>query len=298
MTAALNPRYQPPSRDAHTLIPAWYSVEKQNVIQELAQVSKAAITCDGWTSVAQDHYLTVTVHYISHGHIKQKVLNTKAVYESQAGLVVADKIQGILEEFQINTKVVAATADNASNMDVALKNLKLLKMGCFIHTLNLAAQKIYSISAITMWCARLQAVVVWLKRSTVAKTVMREMQRLLDLPEHNMILDVRTRWNSLFLMVERFLEQYPANLDQRLRKPMEKDRLERLTDDDFQKAEDFVKIMNLLYNSTHCVSIERSPTCGQILPILTKLEAHFRVSEEDTMFTSALKKKVWGDLEK
>ncbi len=40
MTAALNPRYRPPSREdlSNTLIPAWYSVEKQNVIQELAQV--------------------------------------------------------------------------------------------------------------------------------------------------------------------------------------------------------------------------------------------------------------------
>ena len=50
----------------------------------------------------------------------------------------------------------------------------------------------------------------------------------LDLPEHNVILEVKTRWNSLFLMVERFMEQFDAiqaaALDQRLRKPMEKDR--------------------------------------------------------------------------
>lgn len=71
--------------------------------------------------MADDHYL-VTVHYTSHGHIKQKVLNTKAEYESQAGLVVADEINGILEEFQINIQVVAA-----SNMHVALTNLKFLK---------------------------------------------------------------------------------------------------------------------------------------------------------------------------
>lgn len=111
VTAALNPRYRLPSRDylSNTLIPAWYFVEKQNVIQELAQVSKAASTCDGWPSVSQDHYLTVTLQYISRGHIKQKVLITKAVYESQTGPLVADEVNGILEEFQINTKVVAAT---------------------------------------------------------------------------------------------------------------------------------------------------------------------------------------------
>ena len=181
MTTALNPRYRPLSRDdlSNTLIPAWYSVEKQNVIQELAQVKKAAITCDGWTSVAQDHYVTVTVHYTSHGVIKQKVLNTKAVYESQTGLVVADEITSILVEFSLKTKVVAATVDNASNMDVALKALKFLKVGCFAHTLNLAAQKVYGITAVTKWCARLRAVVVWLKRSTMAKTVLQEKQRLL-----------------------------------------------------------------------------------------------------------------------
>ncbi len=75
-------------------------------------------------------------------------------------------------------------------------------------------------------------------------------------------------------------------------------RLERLTDDNFQKAEDFVKIMKLLYTSTLCVSSDKSPTCGQILPILTKLEEHFMVAEQDTVFMSALKEKVWGDLEK
>lgn len=30
------------------------------------------------------------------------------------------------------------------------------------------------------------------------------------LPQHSLILDVKTRWNSLYLMIERFMEQYPA----------------------------------------------------------------------------------------
>ncbi|XP_077076835.1 zinc finger BED domain-containing protein 4-like [Siphateles boraxobius] len=229
MSTALNHRYQPPSRDdmSNTYITAWYSVIKHNVIQELAQVSKIAITCDGWTSVAQDHYLTVTVHYIYKGSIQQKVLSTEAVYESQTGPEVAQEIHNILEEFKLTGKVIAATVDNAYNMD-ALRNLNFLKVGGFAHTLNLAAQKVYGIQAVTRWCAKIRAVVVWLKCSTMSKTVLREKQQLLNLPEHNVILDVRTRWNSLYLMVERFVEQFPAIqaacLDQRLRRPMERDR--------------------------------------------------------------------------
>ncbi|ROL53427.1 hypothetical protein DPX16_7027 [Anabarilius grahami] len=66
-----------------------------------------------------------------------------------------------------------------------------------------------------------------------------------SLAEYAVILDVRT-WNSLFLMVERFLEQFPAiqaaSMDPRLNKSMEKDRLQRVSDEDFRKAEQFVKV--------------------------------------------------------
>ncbi|XP_039883193.1 E3 SUMO-protein ligase ZBED1-like isoform X1 [Simochromis diagramma] len=304
MSSALNPRYQPPSRDdlSNTLIPAWYCVEKSNLIQNLAQVNKVAITCDGWTSIAQDHFLTVTVHYIYKGKMKQNVLSTEAVYESQTGPVVAKEISSVVEQFHLGGKIIAATVDNACNMDVALKKLDFLKVGCFAHTLNLAAQKVYDIPAVSSWCAKIRSVVVWLKRSSLSKTVLREKQRILNLPEHNVILDVKTRWNSLFLMVERFMEQFDAiqaaALDQRLRKPMEKDKLERFTHTDLIKAEEFIKCMQVLYTSTMCVSSDKSPTCSQIIPILAKLEAHFSRCDEDSVFTSSIKEKVWGSLQK
>ncbi|KAL7376627.1 hypothetical protein ABVT39_012234 [Epinephelus coioides] len=90
-----------------------------------------------------------------------------------------------------------------------------------------------------------------------------------DLPQHAMVLDVRTRWNTLYLMIERFVEQYSAiqaaSLDPRLRMSMERD---------------------------------RTPACGQILPILQKLEGHLKVQDADSTFTAAIKKRVWDDLSK
>ena len=75
-------------------------------------------------------------------------------------------------------------------------------------------------------------------------------------------------------------------------------RLARLTEEDFRKAEDFINLMKVLYTSTLCVSSEKIPTSGQILPILKKLEAHLSVQDGDTVFVSNLKKQVWSNLSK
>lgn len=103
-----------------------------------------------------------------------------------------------------------------------------------------------------------------------------------------------------YLKVERFLEQYPAiqaaaALDPRLRKAMTKDNLQHLKDEGFQMAEEFNLLMKILYTSTPCVSCENNPI-NPIIHILYKLEEHFTVKDEDTMFVSAIKEKMWESL--
>lgn len=285
MTKTLWPPYTPPCGNLlpNTLIPAWYEVERKNVVTELTNVGKVVITSDGSTSLAQDHYITAA-----------KANLTKM------GEAVAVEIGEVLEEFGIAHKVVVMPMDNASNMDIAAKRLNILKLGFLAHTLNLAAQKFYSIATVTRWATKLRVIIVWMNRSTMAKTVPKEKQLLLKLPQHTMPLYVKTRWSSLFLMVDRFLEQYPALqaavLDPRLRKPMGRDKLDRITDKDFTGAEELIKVMMILYTSSLCVSSKKSPTCGQILPILEKLKDHFTVQEGDSLFVSGIKQKELTDL--
>lgn len=181
MISTLNPQYQSPSRDmlSNTLIPAWYAVEKGNLKRKLQVVADVAVTADGWTSVAQDHYLTISVHYVKEGSMMENVLHTRAVYTSQTGEVIAEEIGEILDEFEIKHKVVAIIVDNAANMDVAVKKMSIIKIGCFAHTLNTAAQKLYNVPSISRWAGRIRAMVVWLKRSSLAKPVLKEKQKLL-----------------------------------------------------------------------------------------------------------------------
>ncbi|CAI5671917.1 unnamed protein product [Oreochromis niloticus] len=285
-------------RRTHWKTSTWTSCRRDGL-------SDAAITADGWTSFSQDHYLTVTVHYARNGQTHEKVLKTKPVYQAQTGTAVAEEIDEILEEYGIKDKVVAATVDNAANVDVAVKKLQILKFPCFAHTLNLGAQKLYDCPDISNWAARIRSVIVWMKGSHMAKVVLKEKQELLSnhkLPKHMLLLDVKTRWNSLYLMMERFCEQFPAiqaaAINPRIRKSIEKERLAKMGNDDLRKAEEFVVLMRKHYTSTLAVSSDKSPTCGEILPILQKLQQHYTVQEDDSAFTRSIKDNIWKDLSK
>ncbi|XDV36896.1 hypothetical protein PO909_006610 [Leuciscus waleckii] len=66
--------------------------------------------------------------------------------------------------------------------------------------------------------------------------------------------------------------------------------------EDFRKAKEFMELMSVLYTSTLCFSREKSPTSGQIIPILKKLECHYADQAEDSPFARNIKEKIRTDL--
>lgn len=60
-----------------------------------------------------------------------------------------------------------------------MKKMNVRKIACFAHTLNIAAQKLYTVPSVSKWAGRIRAMVVWLKRSSLTKPVLREKQKLL-----------------------------------------------------------------------------------------------------------------------
>lgn len=75
-------------------------------------------------------------------------------------------------------------------------------------------------------------------------------------------------------------------------------RLARMGNEDLRKAEEFVLLMRMHYTSTLAVSSEKSPTCGQILPILQKLRKHYTVQADDSAFVRSVKENIWNNLSK
>ena len=104
-------------------------------------------------------------------------------------------------------KVVAVVHDNAANMVLAGELLEGWgDLSCFGHTL-LAVNAGLALNAIARLTAASCKIVGHFKHSTVAMGALTERQKLLKVPEHSLVQDVATRWNSTYFMYEQLAEQ-------------------------------------------------------------------------------------------
>ena len=96
-SAKLKVPSQPRDILCNQLIPAWYKVEKSNIIPDLSTVSRAALTSDSWTNISQDYFLTVSTHYVT----ETESVKSKSSLQS-TGPVVAEEVCDMLQGIGIN----------------------------------------------------------------------------------------------------------------------------------------------------------------------------------------------------
>ncbi|KAI8511850.1 hypothetical protein Bbelb_109500 [Branchiostoma belcheri] len=297
----LNPLYKDPNRAcvAERIIPEMYNAALQSLKSELKEVDSVALTGDGWTSRTADHYLTLTAHYLDNWELKAKVLQTLKAEVSQTGDNIAVEIEECMQEFALIGKVEVMTTDNARAMINAISKAGIgLSVGCFAHTLNLALQKVMSISYVQSMVGMMRPTITYFKNSYMGKVVFKEKQVALNRPRHSLLLDCKTRWNSSYAMVSRFLEQYPAvvaaSMDDRIKTKPNFKKLQKL---DIAKMEGFARVMFKPFQITEAMSAERRPTSGQVLPMIEKLRKHLCTCDaDDTDFMKKIKGVIWDDL--
>ncbi len=101
------------------------------------------------------------------------------------------------------------TTDNASANKKAFQQ-DFTWVPCFGHNLHLAINKGLAIDRVSGSLSRLRKTVSAFSRSPKTLRLLKKKQKDLQLPEHRMIHDEPTRWDSAYEMVERFLEQQQA----------------------------------------------------------------------------------------
>lgn len=215
--SVLNPAYSLPDRKtiSNTLIPAAFEECKTGVKNQLKDVDSFCLTTDCWSSSAQESYLALTAHFITNDFSFESVLLDCCLMEgSHTSLALASKITEILTNFDVLLdKVTIIVSDNAQNIKSAItNNLKLKHFGCYAHTLNLivtdAIEKTHSIQPIIN---KVKTLVKHFKRSNqdLEKLIKYQRDSGAKTPKR-LILDVPTRWNSTFYMLERVIELQEA----------------------------------------------------------------------------------------
>lgn len=301
MIRVLDPRYDLPSRTyfSETVIPNMYN-ERVGYVKSCLKESTIALTTDGWTSRSTQSYITVTCSHITKDwELKSFVLQTRELPESHTGVNIAKVLTDAVSEWGVKPSPPLVT-DNAANMGIAAKEAGCTPhIGCFAHTLNLAAQKALKVTTVSRILGRVRRVVSFFHRSTTATALLKVKTQQLGLKNLKLIQDVPTRWNSAADMLQRFLELQPAVYASLLDKSVRANAgdISTLSDADITTAEQIMACLLPLKAITTVLCSETMPTVSIILPLQMKLLSHdLIVKEGDMEVIKQMKQAMRNDL--
>jgi hypothetical protein len=175
------------------------------LISLLATISRVL---DIWTSPSSKPFLGITVHFIDKDwEVRDCLLDFIAFKGSHTGEKMGETLISVLEEFGIENKILTVTVDNKSNNDTMvayLLNKGILKdaechIRCFAHVLNLAVKDaLVEVPSIS----NLRNVVKAIHVSPKLLSLFKSMCGNASVKFLKPTLDVATRWNSTFKMIE------------------------------------------------------------------------------------------------
>lgn len=304
MFKVLEPKFKMPCRGhfSEKVIPEIYNETKQSVKECLKNADCIALTTDGWTSRATQSYITITAQVIDEKwESKSFVLQTRELSESHTGVNIARVLRNALREWELTRPqtTIACVTDNASNMDIAVRESGLHPhIKCLAHVVNLASKRGLAVSRVARLLGRVRRVTTFFHKSTTATAVLANKQTQLELPRHKLITDVQTRWNSTYEMLARYLEQQAA-VSAALSSPeirRNAREIDTLDNTDISDVEDIVKLLKPLKTATKVVCDEKEPTVSLIMPLKYMIEQSMSPDENDTQTIASMKSAILLDI--
>ena len=111
---------------------------------------------------------------------------------------------------------------------------------------------------------------------------------MLGFPKHKLTMDCKTRWNSTYEMIKRYIEPrvpiMAAPTDERIKGKETRGLTADLSDSEASNLSEYVKTMAKMSKVTKALSSENNPTVGLILPLMKLLQNDFDDHKDDSAF--------------
>ena len=231
-----------------------------------------SFTTDIWTRDAGgDSFISWTAHYIDPINFtrEEHVLQVCPFAGSHTAVAISEMITKLLDSWKVpKTRVHTVVRDNAANMVAGIEQCGLPSIGCAIHTLQLVIKDcILAQRSVSDMLARCRKIVGHYKHSHLAVERLQDIQRQLSLPNHKLMQDEPTRWDSTYYMLERLVEQQRAIslYDTDFELP------DRLNSNEWQLAEKIVKLLEPMQRITKEFSA-KGAMVSRVIPFLEILK--------------------------
>ncbi len=269
----LDPRYNLPSRRKVTqsLLPGMKDDSKEKLKRSLQATKWAALTTDMWTSRSNTPFMTVTAHYLDeNNNLTRKVLGCERFTGRHTSEHIQERLQGMIKDYDMETKIVAVTSDNANNVVRAIVDTDLANVPCYAHKLNLCAQDCLDKNeALKSIRQKVNDMIKLTHQGHFGKEEFERCQARLNIaPAKAFIKEVRTRWNSCYAMLERVLSLRDAVT---LFLSHEKVELPSITAEEWAHMKVAIDLLKPLLEATTEVSGEKYVTASKIIPMTKTL---------------------------
>ncbi|XP_077223462.1 zinc finger BED domain-containing protein RICESLEEPER 2-like [Tasmannia lanceolata] len=322
------PRFRIPSRSKITRDCFKFFLDERLKLKKIFKQSSQMIclTTDTWSSLQRINYMVLTAHYIDNDwKLHKKIINFCQI-SSHKGEAIGKAVEKCLLEWGID-KVFTITVDNASSNDVAVGYLrrrinnwgssvlqgKYLHMRCIAHIINLVVCD--GLKEVGISVDRVRAAVKYVRGSPARLKLFKEcveVERIQS--KSSLCLDVSTRWNSTYLMLnaaekfekafERFDDQDPffgSELDSG-----DVDGIRKPDHEDWENVRRMATLLQNFYELTIRVSGSLYVTSNTLFHEISEVECLLKQwSESDAyklgMMVRRMKEKYdkyWGDIEK
>ncbi|KAG2709415.1 hypothetical protein I3760_05G238000 [Carya illinoinensis] len=287
---------------------------------------RVSFTTDTWTSIQNISYMCITAHYIdSEWQLRKRIIGFKEIIDHK-GASIGALMDDCLKDWGIQ-KVLCISVDNASANDTAIewfkrntsmkadviRNHEFIHVRCCAHILNLIVSE--GLKEVDDSITRVRNIVRYVRASPQRLSKFKAIASQLGIScSKTLCLDVPTRWNSTYLMLD-VAQKYQAAFERMevedgalkyaLLEPAGKG-LGAPDTHDWTSVGHFVRFLQVFYDMTMRISGSAYTTANLFFSELSEL--HYHLQEGCTgscgllsgmaMRMQAKYDKYWGDVEK